>query len=1011
MKAVPPRLFTIPPDVPFLKAMAAAILAGGFPTEKIAPPEALDLPKWTIYLPTRRAARALTQAFLELQAGSARLLPRIRSFGDVDEDELAFADPAASDDLADLPPAISPLERQFLLARLINDWAQNHQDQDLAQSLLQAPGTSLSMAQSLARLMDNFEMEELPFSRLDELFGPEYPEHREALLGLLAILRDDLPRKLEELGLMGQGARRSQIIRQEAKRLALENPTAPVIAAGSTGSIPATAELLRVIAGLPQGAVILPGLDLGLDEKAWQLLERPDQQHHPQWGLYQLLVRLGASRDDVKPLPHMARQAYGPAREFILSEIMRPSAATDKWADAVRGREDDVRLGLSGIHFMHSADSRQEALAIALRLREVLQHEGKTAALITPDRNLARRVKAELSRWQIELDDTAGEPLARSLEASFFRLLLEAAQSHLSPQALMGLLRHPLTRCNAASAMDLIFRGKRLPDELSQLSVFLKRQAEKSSEKKHLPIPLKRLSPENWQDTIIEADRIIACLEPLSQKSHGSFDLEEWIDAHIKAANQLAGEEALWNNEAGELLANLFQLMRQAAISAPKLSLTDYLGLVVAQIAATPMRTLIPSHPRLAVYGLLEARLVSADVMILGGLNENIWPEEAEIDPWLSRPMKRNLGLMQPERRLGLTAHDFVQAFSGKEIWLSASHKRNGSPVVSSRWILRLEALLQAANLAAIFKPDAYWPGLALGLDSNMSGNAISPPMPRPSVHLRPKKISVTEAEKLITDPYAYYARHILALEPLPPLGPTQGAAEKGTLWHDILESFTSLHNGELGANALAKLIQIAQEKFAAAKYHMDVHPFWWPQFIRAAQWFIEQETRLRQDIKTQFSEVRGEIKFDIEGQSFTLSGRADRLDQRQDQQLRILDYKTGDPPSKKDFETGKAPQLPLEAYIATHGGFKETGKAPSFELAVMKLSGGYPAGNLLQYDRDVPQIAELNFNNLCSLLAAYMQEAQAYLPMAEDKKYEDYDHLARYLEWQAGLTGEVADA
>ena len=1007
MRAIPPRLFNIPPDVPFLKALARAILQGDFPVQGMAPPGPFDLPQWTIYLPTRRAARALTQAFLEQQAKGARLLPRIRSFGDMDEEELAFAEPWPGAGLAELPPAISNLERQFLLARLIHEWAASHPASELAQSLLQAPGTALSMAQSLGRLFDNFEMEELSLEALAQLAGPEYPEHREALLSLLDILRLKLPQQLDGLGLMGQAARRSAMIRAEAERLKAKPPQSPVIAAGSTGSIPATAELLQVISRLPKGCVILPGLDMGLDDKAWQLLERVDQQQHPQWGLSQLLRRLGADREDVQMLPHLERRTSGPHREFLLSELMRPAEATDAWESVLRGRETDLEQGLTGIHFMLPNDSRQEALSIAILMRSVLEKPQRTAALITPDRNLARRVKAELSRWQIELDDTAGEPLARSAQASFMRMLLEAAAQPLNPQALMSLLRHPFTKCAAASSLELILRGHQVPETLSQLGAFIAHHQDQAKQNHHLAIPLQRLETSDWQEAIKQAERISQALAPLSQKAEGQFSLTQWLDAHIEAANTITVDPSPWQDEAGEALTNLLQEFRQAQNSAPALSHADYLGLFASAIAATPMRTLIPSHPRLAVYGLLEARLVSADVMILGGLNENIWPEEAEIDPWLSRPMKRELGLMLPERRLGLTAHDFVQGFSGEEIYLSAAQKRDGTPAVISRWLLRLEALFKAAGKPEAFTPNPYWPGMALGLDVPQITAPCEIPMPRPALHLRPQRISVTQAEQLINDPYAYYARHILHLEPLKPLGPGDGAAEKGNLWHDILEKFTALSQGALGQSALPKLLQIAEQAYQQSAANMNIHAFWWPQFIRVAKWFIEQETLLRENITHQFCETKAQIDFPLAGKNFTLTAKADRLDILPGQSARILDYKTGTPPNRNDMENGKAPQLPLEAYLASQAGFAEIGSIKAIELAVMKLSGGYPAGDLKQFASDVEALAEANFKGLCGLLAAYQQIEQAYLPLAEDKKREDYDHLARYAEWLPRLSGE----
>lgn len=1010
-----PRLFTVPPDVPFLRALARAVLAGGFPLAGTPAPGPLDLPRWTIYLPTRRAARALTQAFLEEGGSTSRLLPRIRPLGDVDEEELAFSEPLPGAGGEDILPAIAPFERQFLLARLIADWVKANPHEDLAGTLSASPGMCLLMAQSLAKLLDNFEMEEISLDKLKDLAGPEYPQHREALVGFLAILRVQMPRELERLGLIGSGARRSAAIRAEAERLSASPPSGPVIAAGSTGSIPATAQLLKVIAHLPQGAVVLPGLDLQLDKDSWETLASrdndKDQQQHPQWGLYHLIKSMGAVRANVEALPGMARRPSGPAREFLLSELMRPSDRTDHWRESLQGRQQLLAQAMQGIHLLPVPDTREEAAAIAFLMRQTLETPGRTAALVTPDRNLARRVKAELSRWHVELDDTAGEPLARAAQASLFRLLLEAASLPLDAHALVALARHPLARFGmddasrdtAAAVLDLSLRGVRPPENMEALEAFIANSAAKAKADRRTHAALKRLSDADWQNAIRLGEKIAASLAPLAAAMAADSPLQALLAHHMAAAEQAASVEVLWHGDAGEALSLLFQNLMNAAPSAPLLRGADYLALITAELAATPLRIRRVSHPRLAVYGLLEARLVTADVMILGGLNETVWPQEAETDPWLSRPMKKLMGLMLPERRIGLTAHDFVQGFSGEEIWLTSARKRDGTPSVPSRWLLRLKALLQAAGLEA--KPDETILRQALGLD--MPGTpALQPPQPKPAK--RPKHFSVTQVQKLIGDPYAFYAREILKLEPLKPVGAANDAAERGTLIHDAIDLFTKRHPGPLGQNALENLLACGAEKFAQAAADKELHGFWWPQFKRIAAWFVEEERKLRADVAIQITETRGEQGFKVEGEDYTLSARADRIDLLQDGTARILDYKTGQVPSATAVADGRAPQLPLEAWLLKNGGFADAGAHVAAALVYMRLSGGETPGEIKQAAKDLAGLADESFQGLRQLLEDYARETQAYLPLPDETRFADYDHLARYAEWIAQLSGDA---
>lgn len=1003
------NLFTIPPDVPFLKALARAILRGGFPLPGSPPPGPLDLPHWTIYLPTRRAARALAQAFLEEGGGTSRLLPSIRTLGDVDEEELAFAEPLPGAGLAELPPAISGFARRFLLSRLIADWASRNPQEALAASLADAPAMCLSMAKSLGLLLDSFESEEVGLARLRDLEGPEYPGHREALLGFLSILRDQYPHELERLGLLGAAARRAAAIRAEAEHLQQGPGKAPVIAAGSTGSMPAVAELLKVIARLPMGAVVLPGLDLDLDEAAWAGLADFEQQQHPQWGLHQLLRKMGCLRGDVRLLPEMHRSADGPERAFLLSELMRPSMSTDHWRGALAGKADRLTHAMGSIRQIVAPDSREEAAAIAYLMRATLETPGRTAALVSPDRNLARRVKAELARWNIEPNDTAGEPLARASAAVLLRLVLEAAQAPLDPQSVIALARHPLAcfgfasrvREQAADVIDLSLRGLRPPASLAGLPEFLGRRAAAVKLDRRAHPALRRLADADWKAAQDFASRMAEAVGLLVKPA--TAGLKEWIDVHLRAAAHAAGDDRLWRDEAGEALSLLFQKLLEAADACPSLALSDYLALITDELLATPLRTRRVSHPRLAVYGLLESRLVSADVMILGGLVETVWPQEAETDPWLSRPMKKILGLMLPERRIGLTAHDFTQGFSGSEIWLTSARKRDGVPVVPSRWLLRLKALLKVAGAEHLDEPDVQTLSQALGLD--MPG-APRPTWPAPRPAARPRDYSVTRVENLIRDPYGFYARTILELEPLAAAGAPGGHADRGSLIHDAMNLFTKRHPGPIGADGLDNLLACGREVFAASADEKEIHGFWWPQFVRMATWFIEQEVELRRGVSVQHTEIGGRATFDIDRENYSLSARADRMDLMEDGSLRILDYKTGTLPSLTEMRQGFSPQLPLEAWIAASGGFKALGPRAASLLTYIKLAGSSEPPGEIRYAK-AENLGDESFIGLCRLLAAYANPEQPFLPLPDDKRLADFDHLARYAEWMSELAQE----
>ncbi|MBS0282267.1 MAG: double-strand break repair protein AddB, partial [Proteobacteria bacterium] len=436
-----------------------------------------------------------------------------------------------------------------------------------------------------------------------------------------------------------------------ADRLEKHPPAGMVIAAGSTGSIPATARLLGVIARLPHGALILPGLDRALDERSWRDLD----PGHPQFGLRQLLASIGTPRDQVQDW-HGAYSAQ--PRETLLRESLRPAPTTDAWRALADAGGGDIARGLEGVTLVTAADPAQEALVIALALRETLEREGRTAALITPDRTLARRVAAELGRWQIAIDDSAGRPLAHTGAGAFLCLLAEAADAQFAPVPLLALLKHPFAtlggdpaifRARARLLDRMALRGPRPDPGLAGIARAIAAaiaEARKESDAKD-GIALAAW----WSD-------VSAVLSPLEAAfAKTGIPLEDLIACHLEAAQRLSCADLqdcpVWRDTDGEAASVFFQNFRASAAGLPSFDPGAYAALFRALAMKIPVRPRFNRHRAIAILGPLEARLQSFDLAILGGLNEGTWPQSVAADPWFSRPMRETLGLEQPERAIG----------------------------------------------------------------------------------------------------------------------------------------------------------------------------------------------------------------------------------------------------------------------------------------------------------------------------------------------------------------------
>ncbi len=970
---------TIAPRLPFADVLAAGLLAE-------AEDDPLALAGVTVLLPSQRARRTLREAFLRRSGGRALLLPRMAAIGDLDEDEVLFAQAAggALPEAVDIPPAIPPLRRRLLLTRLILAMPD-------ASGKPRTPDQAARLAAELARLLDQVQTEGLGFDGLAGLVPDDYAKHWQITLNFLQILTHHWPALLAAEGCLDPTERRNRLLDAQGRAWAEAPPPGRIIAAGITGSIPAAARLVAVVAGLPQGCAVLPGLDRDLDDDSWAVLD----QSHPQDPLKRLLEIMGIDRAAVTdwPAPHDEIPAAPPSRQRLISEALRPARTTHRWRDI----EPLPAEAVANVSRIDCPGPREEALAIALMMREALEDAGRTCALVTPDRDLARRVAADLGRWGITVDDSAGRPLAVTPPGVFLRLSAEMVAADFAPVPLLAALKHPLS---GAGLSRVAFReGVRTLERTVLRGV--------------RPGPgldgLRRIIPDHEARTLVPwLDAVEACCAPfVALMARDEVPFADLLEAHLRLAEALAGSDEihgaleLWSGRAGDVAAGFARDLADSAADLGTIAPRHYPALLDALMVGVPVREDVGTHPRLSILGPLEARLQHADLMIVGGLNEDTWPPRIQADPWMSRPMRTSFGLPLPEQRVGHTAHDFAHLFCAPRVALTRSEKVEGTPTVPSRWLLRLETVMAASGLTPLDGPSHYldW---ADRLDQPTAFVPGERPAPCPPVEARPTKLSVTRIETWMRDPYAIYAQFILGLRALDPLDAEPGAADYGQLVHKALELFIKRHPDALPEDARGALLACGHEVFEQDIARPAVWAFWWPRFERLTDWVVAQEAARRADVRESHVEAEGTLTVG----EFTLTAKADRIDLLHDGSLAILDYKTGAPPSQKEVAAGYAPQLPLEACIAQAGGFARIPARPVSKLLYWHLSGNAEGGAEKTAGADPGMLATEALDGLRGLIAAFNRPETPYEARPHPGKaprYSDYLHLARVKEWSAG--------
>lgn len=967
------------------RGFADALVAGLIPRYR---EEHFGLARLTLLLPSRRTMRTVTEAFVRASGGGL-LLPRMAVVGDLDIDETLgpLLDPIGAG--ADVLPACDPAFRLLRIAQFLQ--------QELGD---QAPGEAglLRQARSVVRSMDKLAVEDVAPSRLVEIDLGDLARHWEESLYTFARVQARWSFELEARGEVDPPVRRNRLLDHAAKRWREAPPPHPVVAAGVTSASPAIARLLRSMADLDNGSVILPDLDLAMSDDVWDMLgsagapvgegepafARGDAVTHPQYHLKLLLNRMGIARGEVQPWHRSGMSPARPERSRAISNLFLPPEASAVWAELP---SDERRL--SGVRLMAVRHPEEEAQAIAVLVREALEVPERRVALITPDRALAARVLALLARWSIEADDTAGRPLPQTPAGRLLLLLAEVLAEHAAPVPLVALLSHPLVRSGDLRAawlervreLDLALRGPRPGPGLAAVR---SRVRDEGVVKAHPGLP-------RWWESAEDL------LVPLFLRE-GAATLGEWLALLAEVGEALCGE-ALWSRPDGRALAQFVEQWSLAAADARLLvdpaELPALLRDALDEVAVRPPWG---GHPRLAVYGLLEARMSRADLVICGGMIEGVWPGASAADPLLAPPVLRALGIPGADFRIGLAAHDLAAALGAPEVVLSHAARDTDGPAIPSRFLLRIRAML-GGNVHE--ERDAV--ARALALDDAPQASPYPRPMPTPSAEQRRVSIAVTALDRLRGDPYQFYASSILNLKTLDPLDSDPTPAWRGMAVHEILQLWH-----EAGAPP-GELIPLAERKLAEMSAHPFMSALWRPRLLSALAWIeAEVDREIGEGREPALWEKWGEIL--VEG--IRVFGRADRIDRLADGSLAVVDYKTGIPPSAKMVREGFSLQLGLIGLIAREGGFEGlAGDPAAFEYWSLSRNRDGGFGYVASPVKTPNNRAELKAEDFVPETKRYLHEAIARWILGSEPfvarlnpdlpGYTDYDQLMRLDEWQ----------
>lgn len=1000
--------YTIPAGMPFARCLASGIMQAFGRGDSLSTVQ--------ILLPSRRAVQSVQAAFTEVANGTPLLLPKMSPIGDIEEDgsdilSLSLGGNSSPDTVADitLPASISNIEKQLILTQLIERMPLAGQAVSAAQAI--------RLAQSLSHFLDQIYQAGTPPEKLPEMLSKQVPDdlarHWQDILTFLNIIIQNWPDILQDRGLLDPVIRKLKLADQQMTSWKTAPPDHPIILAGSTGSLPKTLQMMASVASLPRGMVVFPGLEnRPFPEAEHQAII--EDTGHPFHQLLKTLSQLDIAPEAVLSWPIRDRKtdAASENRRQFLMQVFKPAPLTREWRRIRETTPDMDQSAISGLSLIEADDIGQEADIIASVMRKTLETKGQTAMLVTPDRKLARQVRAALLKWNLDIEDSAGTDLIDSRVGSFLALISEWFASKGNAQSLLALLKHPLSSAGLSYAR---YASLVRALEMAALRGYL---ADSSMEGIRARLKAQK---ESKDLCVFYEQHILTALAPLiALFDVVSPSLAMLADAHGRAAEMLAQSDIeneallkLWETPDGKQAAALLAELADTGGS-NAIRHAEYAAIFRAICSGYVVRKTWRSHPRLAILGTVEARMQNADLIILGGVNEGVWPPRQQADPWTNEKIREALGLPDRRWRSGLSAHDFFMLATHPQVMITRSARADDAPTTPSRWIERMQAVLQAAALKEGLETQPDDDVIAaISAHQSLPVNPAAMPRPCPALSLRPNRYSATDFNLLISDPYQIYARKVLRLNKLEEIDKRPDNALKGNLIHGVLASFLAAHpTGDLPADAADLLYQLAERRFAPYLVHPPVRLFWQSKFREIANWFCQKEQERRAEVKQSLVEEAARISIATDAGEVAITARADRLDNFADGRIAIIDYKTGSVPSKKEVEQGRAVQLLVEAALLGAGAFpfspvcdtEQEAPLANIHLFYWQLAGHH--GRIADILEVTPKSLDVEdvLNQLQELVKHFSRAKTPFLPEpdpASRPKFSDYRHLARVREWR----------
>lgn len=891
------KAYYISPNIPFLETLSRYLL-------ELSKDDPLSLGSYCVLLPTQRSLRTL-KYLLGTTSKKSLFLPNLYTLNDLvprPEDFLAAVCKTLSHqdlDALNLPQPLSPLRARLLCAEALKR----------APSLFDTPlrpTQIFELSESLLKVLEEILTHPIPIELWKKYIPSTHATHWEKIEHFLKTLSYLWPEILKAENASDPGVfaqRRLEILGKILNQKPLKSP---LIIAGIRGLSPNFIPLLKAVSHSAKSIFLFDSLHPDF----LQNIPKKMTPHHPLHEQISLLRDLQVPLDTLRPLPFSERSPATCPRTRLL--FVNHALSFESLGET---SSHDFEKCCDGVSFFEATSPQEEARLIALKMRHILETPNKTAALVTPDRTLAKFVKAELLRWGIRIDDSGGIPLSDLSCGLYFLMSLRTILSNYTPLSLIALLKHPLTRMgrnpnsleSTLKTLELYaLRGLKMSPGLQSLEERLR----------HARIQASPQLKEDLDQALLLLSDLKKTCEPLERTLKKGATPALLLKCHEDILLNLSlteqGIPLLWGENSEKEAFSLFEKICEETYNLPPLQHSFYLPFLEDLFKNTLFQPKGDVHPRLTILGLFESRLLTKDCLILGSLNEGTWPDLPTANPWLNRHLMDALNLPDPMVRIGVAIQDFIHGFLSSEVLLTRSKRDFQGIKRPSRILIYLKAFLESKGLSLPSPSEAE---LLRHLETPPPIKSSSPPKPTPPINARPHIFSVSDIETWIKDPYGFYARKILNIRPLHSFEETPTSADFGSLVHKLLEKAM----GTSPPSILTMGTAFETTAFFKALSEGEKY-FWKAHLLDLLERFLIEHAQ-RHSLKTLHEvDVTFELCMgDIAEHPFILNGRIDRLEVESDH-LHIIDYKTGNLPSFENIENGTTPQLPLLGMMLKYG-------------------------------------------------------------------------------------------